>query len=156
MCVPINRPVGYRSGRSSGIDAVDGTADGERHSRVQELFRIADRVVVVSQWLYDSLVQNEVHPEKLVLIRHGLPDEYIQRLGTASRQSVRKRLQIGFVGRMNPVKGLGVLISAMRKLPPSTAIDLHVYGTARTRSTEYLPVHSAGRSRYRSANHIPW
>jgi glycosyltransferase involved in cell wall biosynthesis len=122
--------IGLRGRVASALTT--GVRTARRHSRVRELLRIADRVVVVSQWLYDSLRQNEVSPEKLVLLRHGLPDEYLHGLGTVSTRIARKRLQIGFVGRIHPVKGLGVLVSAVRMLPPSTPIDLRVYGTART------------------------
>jgi glycosyltransferase involved in cell wall biosynthesis len=102
-----------------------------RHAGVRELFRLADRVVVVSQWLYQALRLNQVDPEKLVLVRHGLPEEYLRGSGVASTRVAGQRLRVGYIGRMHPVKGLGVLVSAMRVLPPSLPIELHIYGTAR-------------------------
>jgi glycosyltransferase involved in cell wall biosynthesis len=51
---------------------------------------------------------------------------------------------------MHPVKGLGVLVSAIKALPPSTPVDLHIYGTARNdEEREYLAdvVTAAGSDR---------
>jgi len=100
-----------------------------RHAKVRELLRLADRVVVVSQWLHSALRRNGVDPGKLVLARHGLPDQYLDASGTP-RPSPRERLRVGYVGRMHPVKGLGLLVSALRALPLAMPIELHLYGAA--------------------------
>ncbi len=108
-----------------------GERTAGRHAGVRELFRLADRVVVVSQWLHSALRRNDVDPEKLSLVRHGLPDEYLYASGTSSAPSPRDRLRVGYVGRMHPVKGVRLLVSALRALPPSVPIELHIYGAAR-------------------------
>ena len=108
-----------------------GERTAARHARVRELFKLADRVVVVSQWLYSALRRNDVDTRKLALVRHGLPDDYLYASGTASTRSARGRLRVGYVGRMHPVKGLRLLVSALRALPLAMPIELHIYGTAR-------------------------
>jgi glycosyltransferase involved in cell wall biosynthesis len=108
-----------------------GERTAARHARVRELLRLADRVVVVSQWLHSALRRNDVDPGKLVLVRHGLPDEYLHASGTAPTRSAHDRLRVGYVGRMHPVKGLRLLVSALRMLPPAMPIELHLYGAVR-------------------------
>jgi glycosyltransferase involved in cell wall biosynthesis len=110
-----------------------------RHAGVRELFRLADRVVVVSQWLQSVLRRNAVDPRKVVLVRHGLSDEYLSASRTASTRRASCRLRIGYVGRVHPVKGLRLLVSALKALPSALPIELHAYGTARSaEEQEYL------------------
>jgi glycosyltransferase involved in cell wall biosynthesis len=108
-----------------------GERTASRHARIRELLRLADRVVVVAKWLYNTLRLNDVDPGKLVLVRHGLSDEYLCASGAPSR-SVRDRLRIGYIGRMDPVKGLRLLVSALKGLPHAMPIELHIYGSARS------------------------
>jgi glycosyltransferase involved in cell wall biosynthesis len=102
-----------------------------RGRRVHALLAMADHVVVVSQWLYDVLRSNGVAPDKLTLSRHGLPQEVLP--VPAAPRSVPQPslpLRVGYVGRFHPPKGVHVLIEAIRRLPVSTPITLHLYGAA--------------------------
>jgi glycosyltransferase involved in cell wall biosynthesis len=103
-----------------------------RHARVRELLRLADRVVVVSQWLQSVLRRNAVDLRKVVLVRQGLSDEYLYTSRSASTRSASGRLRVGYVGRIHPVKGLRLLVSALKALPSAQPIELHIYGTARS------------------------
>jgi glycosyltransferase involved in cell wall biosynthesis len=121
--------MGARGRLASALTA--GVRTAGRHASVREVFRLADRVTVVSQWLYDALRQNQVDSDKLALVRHGLPEEYFHRPGSAPRNIASGTVRVGYVGRMHPEKGLGVLVSAMRGVPAEMPMELHIYGIAR-------------------------
>jgi glycosyltransferase involved in cell wall biosynthesis len=98
-----------------------------RSFRMHQLFALADRIVVVAQWLYDVLIRNGVDSKKIVLSRHGL----------AAHQMVARRvrelhqnspLTIGFVGRFNHIKGAHILIEAVMRLPAEMPVQLQIYG----------------------------
>jgi glycosyltransferase involved in cell wall biosynthesis len=133
-----------------------------RRERIQQLFNLADGIVVVSKWLYDVLRINGVPDAKLSLCRHGLPPELINsrprfdgsttpiRLTSFAQGSVLKRsrrtltinaersqsidfkvskpIRIGYLGRFDPIKGVHVLVEAIKRLPLDIPIELRLYG----------------------------
>ncbi len=42
---------------------------------IRESFEKADRIVALNQWSFDLLIRNEVPKEKIILIRHGIPEK---------------------------------------------------------------------------------
>lgn len=82
-----------------------------------------DRIVAVSEWSRSLLLENGVPPEKLFFSRHGTSAETV-------RATERKRggiLRLVFLGRHAEVKGLHLLIGAIRSLP-DLAVSLDIYG----------------------------
>jgi glycosyltransferase involved in cell wall biosynthesis len=107
----------------------------ERTQRLQGLFELADRIVVVAGWLYEVLRRNGVPAEKLLLSRHGLAPQ--QMTGKHRRERRPERaLTVGFIGRFNPIKGAHVLISAMMRLPQHVPVRLRIYGICNDRMEE--------------------
>jgi glycosyltransferase involved in cell wall biosynthesis len=101
------------------------------HERTQELFDRSERVVVVAHWLREVLLRNDVSDEKIIVSPHGLPPTSIP--DTPSSKSCDDGtpdgpLRIGFVGRFTEVKGVGVLVDAVRQLPADRNVRLHLYG----------------------------
>ncbi len=93
--------------------------------RMQELGQLADRVVVVCQWLYDAMVRNGLSPQKLRLCRQGV--------ATATKPVVRARKEtgvctIGFLGRWDALKGIHILVQAIRRLDRNVPVELVVHG----------------------------
>lgn len=88
----------------------------------------ADRIVAVCRWLYDVLALNGVPRDKLVLCRHGLASDDLTAL-TASA-SLRKPhsgpLRILFLGRCDPVKGIDVVVRAVRAIPADIPFKLRI------------------------------
>lgn len=101
-----------------------------RSKGVRLFLDLADRVVVVSEWLYDTLKLNGVSPSKLLVCKHGLKknkNEVRQKLPTLPDF---KGVRVGYVGRFNPVKGVDILVEVIKGLSPDIPIQLHMYGVA--------------------------
>lgn len=99
-------------------------ADVRRRAQLQEAFARADRVVAVSRWLADVLLRNGLPSTKLSLCPQGAEETNL-----SFSKSDSGRLRIGFIGRYDPVKGLHVLVKAIRRLPRDVPISCHVWGS---------------------------
>jgi glycosyltransferase involved in cell wall biosynthesis len=111
---------------SSGFKMQDIVAAKRRGFR--EFCGITDRIVAVSQWLYTTLKDNGAPPEKLRFCKHGLTQTRRFRAAGPVRNDTGT-LRVGYVGRFHPVKGAGVVIEAVKKMPRSLRIELCLYGT---------------------------
>jgi glycosyltransferase involved in cell wall biosynthesis len=107
----------------------------ERSAHIAELSRTADRVVAVCQWLYDALAANGVPAEKLVLCRQGLPAAFLASAaataataGAAPQQARNGPLSLVYVGRWAPLKGIDIVVRAVRALPRAP-VQLTVHAT---------------------------
>ncbi|MBK1620623.1 hypothetical protein CKO42_19760 [Lamprobacter modestohalophilus] len=95
----------------------------------EECISLVDRFTVHADWCAELLLTNGVPPEKLVMVRsgwHGTAAPVADQEG--SRQSHGEPLRVAFVGRADPVKGLHVLIDAVRSLPQSLPIEVGFFG----------------------------
>jgi len=99
----------------------------KRKEVVRKLFEITDYTIVVSQWLYDTLSLNGASGSKLLLCRHGFGPMKTEAEKLCSNDAVIV-LKVGYIGRFNPVKGVHVLIKALKRLPQNTSIELRIYG----------------------------
>lgn len=97
-----------------------------RKQGLLEMARFADRIILVSQWMYDALLLNGLPPEKLVLCRHGISDSWPQQ--KPSNQPKTGALRVGFLGRWYFTKGVHVLIEAIKSLPTNIPIELFIHG----------------------------
>lgn len=112
------------------------------HERTQQLFDLSERVVVVAHWLRDVLLRNDVSDEKIAVSPHGLPPSSIPHVANkkeACSKAPDGPLRIGFVGRFTEVKGVDVLVDAVRQLPEDRDVRLHLYGmTGNDEDVAYL------------------
>lgn len=88
----------------------------------------ADHVVAVCGWLYDALLLNGVPRAKLSLNRQGVSHA----TDPAARQNRPVRgshapLVVGFLGRWDPIKGAGLIVEAMLRLPPGCRVELRLH-----------------------------
>ena len=111
---------------------------GAAHRDFRALLRKADRIVAVCLWARDVLRLNGVPDGKLVLCRQGLP-----RSGPrpAHRPAVRDDaapgiLRLGYFGRLDPVKGIDILIEALR-LIPEAPLRLDIFAVRQAGSDPY-------------------
>jgi glycosyltransferase involved in cell wall biosynthesis len=112
--------------------ALSARALGER--RKEEFARTvadADRIVAVCGWLFDALARNGVPADKLVLSRQGVDPEFAAEAAQAA--SGRKRgsdpqFRLLYLGRWHPVKGVDVLVRAVRALPSEPPVTLSIHG----------------------------
>jgi glycosyltransferase involved in cell wall biosynthesis len=82
----------------------------------------ADRVVAVCDWLYEALARNGVPRDKLVLHRQGVSDRPAV---ARERSRTAMPLVVGFLGRLDRLKGFDVLVEAMHALPAQANVELH-------------------------------
>lgn len=100
----------------------------EQAKRVAELIDDADRIVAVCQWLYDALRINGAPERKLTLCRQGLPTDDLAALrsANAARLDHGGPLRLLFLGRWDPIKGVDVIVRAMRFLPADAPVSLTI------------------------------
>jgi glycosyltransferase involved in cell wall biosynthesis len=91
----------------------------------------ADRIVAVSLWLFEALRRNGVPQEKLVLSRHGVAPDFAAEIRQRRRHvevSPKRPLRLIYLGRLHPVKGVHVAVSALRALPRALPVTLTIHG----------------------------
>jgi glycosyltransferase involved in cell wall biosynthesis len=107
------------SARSLGAEKVD---------RLREMFANSDRIIAVCGWLRDALLANGAPSNKLVLSRQGVSDDLAAVAHFAHDAPVdpRSPLRLLYLGRLHPVKGVDVVVQAIRSLPVSLNVSLTV------------------------------
>ena len=89
-----------------------------------KLAETCDKLVVLARWYKEVLESNGIAENKIVCIMQGLP------VGSHSNKENRIStdiLRIVFIGRINHLKGIHLLIDAIRQLP-NDKISLDIYG----------------------------
>ncbi len=99
----------------------------ERREREETLFSYFSYIIVVAKWLYSILKINNIQEGKLYYCRHGISKDFSYRKNE-SKSYAKDKIRVGYVGRFNSVKGIHVLIKAVKKLPKSIGIELKIYG----------------------------
>lgn len=74
----------------------------------------ADTVVAVCHWVRELILCNRVPRSKIMFSRHGLRIKEIRSLAIRSNETVC----FGYLGRIGPEKGIGVLLAALESMPP--------------------------------------
>ena len=95
-------------------------------ARTHRFLSQADLVIAPCQWVLDLLLANGLAAERLRLCRQGLthplPNEALPQAPL-----LEGPLRLGFFGRLDPTKGIEVLIKAMQRIP-SAPLDLVIHG----------------------------
>jgi len=98
-----------------------------RRNLLEEILSSCDRICVVSRWLYDALIINGALKERLVYLWVGLPANYIMQ--KAQRKViVQEKIRFAFIGRFTAIKGVELLVKAIKKLPARINVELCLYG----------------------------
>ena len=113
---------------------------GTAHRGFYDFVRKADRVVAVCLWARDVLRLNGVPDDKLVLCRQGLPRPGGIR-PAVSRPTDRDDaapglLRLGYFGRLDPAKGIDILIDALRRIPEAP-VRLDIFAVRQAGSDSY-------------------
>lgn len=120
----------------------------QTHDAVRRVFGTVDHIVAVCEWVRDVLVRNDVPTSKITVSRQGLPQD--EKNGETSQNetntdadpipsggfSEERPLRLIFLGRVDPTKGLHVVLRALQKIP-ETPVHLNVYGIVQENS-EYV------------------
>lgn len=95
------------------------------------------RIIAVAKWLYEVLKINGIAQDKLCYYRHGISGKPLAQ--PEHKPHLPGKIRVGFVGRLNPVKGTHTLIKAVRKMPQDIDIELKIYGRVNSREErDYL------------------
>ncbi|OYD99139.1 glycosyl transferase group 1 [Nostoc sp. 'Peltigera membranacea cyanobiont' 213] len=97
-----------------------------RHKALHTLLSEVDHIVAVCNWVKDVLLLNHVPSEKITVIRQGLCHNLPEKTNS-SQQYAQPTLNIAFLGRLDPTKGIHILIKALKAVP-KLPISLDIYG----------------------------
>jgi glycosyltransferase involved in cell wall biosynthesis len=93
-----------------------------RIDRFHSAARKLDRIVAVSAWVADVLRMNGVPESKIVLCRYGA----VTTPRPAARREGGGPLRLKYFGRLVGVKGIGIVIDALRQMPNADVrFDIH-------------------------------
>lgn len=95
-----------------------------QQSAIRALFEEVDRIVALRGWIAALLVSNGVPATKIVSSRHALCHPLAPRTRT---ERIGGPVRVAFMGRLDPTKGVDVLIRAIRLIPRAD-LKLDVYG----------------------------
>ncbi|UCC94935.1 MAG: glycosyltransferase family 4 protein [Candidatus Omnitrophota bacterium] len=97
----------------------------------------ADHIIAVCEWVKEVLSRNGVSEKKISVVRQGLSNEGIPNdEKEASVYDVDgQSLHIIYLGRVNPIKGIDVILRAI-KASPKVPIELHIYGVVQSRQEQ--------------------
>ncbi|RZK26077.1 MAG: glycosyltransferase [Flavobacterium sp.] len=116
-------------------------------ANLEKLAAISQKIVVLTNWYEKILLKNGVPKDKLVRISQGT----IGDLSSINQihNSVMLPIKIVFVGRISPLKGLHILISAIKSLNRSS-VELDIYGNEKDADyVEYWKHQTKGLSNIR-------
>jgi glycosyltransferase involved in cell wall biosynthesis len=103
---------------------------GVRHASARRFLQAeTSHIFAVCEWVRSVLVANGVPPGKITLSRQGLP--YPVRSSGARERSASLPLRLAFLGRLDPVKGLDILIDALATIP-HVDLQLDVFAVVQT------------------------
>jgi glycosyltransferase involved in cell wall biosynthesis len=110
----------------------------EAHGRFRSLLAKCDRVVAVCQWVMEMLAANGIPASKLRLCRQGLPRDAIRQDYARETAKVSRAgpIRLGYFGRLDPTKGLDVVLDALVQIPEIPVV-LEVYGIEQPGSAAY-------------------
>jgi len=100
------------------------------HQAVRALLAEVDRIVAPRGWVESVLSANGVPAWKIVRSAQPL----CVPAGSAWRQERTGPLAVAFLGRIDPTKGLDVLVRAVRLLPSDVPLQVNIFGVVEEQS----------------------
>ena len=109
----------------------------ERNSlRQRAMLDAVDWFVVLTQQAANIVIANGAPPAKVVVNRLGVSESIVRRPHDGSRGQGRTRSQvrIGYVGRLDPIKGVLDLVDAIKRVPRDVPMRVEFRGPAQTQA----------------------
>jgi glycosyltransferase involved in cell wall biosynthesis len=94
----------------------------------REMLATVDRFVVLTRWALEAVTANGAPSEKLALNRLGVSQTGFSAKPCPDRQPTRLPITVGYLGRLEPVKGVHDLVRAAASLPSETPIRVEIRG----------------------------
>ncbi|HEX2924217.1 MAG TPA: glycosyltransferase, partial [Chloroflexota bacterium] len=106
-------------------------------------FQNVDLAIAPSKFLMQMFSRNGYETKRILYSPHGLDTSWMTQTCTRDSGST---LCIGYVGQIDPIKGVDVLVRAFQLIPAQMPVELRVYGdlSKNPRFTEALLQISAG------------
>lgn len=104
-----------------------------RHRTVSKLMDRVNHIIAPAEWVKELLIRNGVAPEKITLSRQGLCHDIpltrhpLPLRGGGQGEGGTRELKIVFMGRLDPTKGLHLLIQSIKEVP-NLELTLDIYG----------------------------
>ena len=98
-----------------------------RHQAARNFMEEVDQIISLCSWSTEVLLENGVPGEKILLCRHGVIPGEVTAKAPRHFRNPQEPCRIVFLGRVDPVKGLDVLIRAITG-DPDLAVMLDIYG----------------------------
>jgi glycosyltransferase involved in cell wall biosynthesis len=96
-------------------------------SAEKKLLEEAGLIIAPSMAIRELLIRNGCGASKIILLPHG-----IEPLKKSIFETFAGRLiRFGYVGRIDPLKGLHILLKAMERLSNGKICELHIFGASR-------------------------
>ena len=94
----------------------------------REMLATVDRFVVLTRWALEAVAANGAPPGKLALNRLGVSQPGFTAKPSPDRQPTRLPITVGYLGRLEPVKGVHDLVRAAASLPSEARIRVEIRG----------------------------
>jgi glycosyltransferase involved in cell wall biosynthesis len=100
-----------------------------RHAAFRAMVAEVDHIVAVCEWVRDLLLLNDVPPSKVSISRQGITwtPESAAALAGSSMEGASGEMRLAFVGRLDPTKGLHIILDALR-MAPTLRVRLDIFG----------------------------
>ena len=127
-----------------------------RTAFLRERFNSLDAICAPTELMRDMLVANGIRPDLVRVSPYSIDLSQFEAVRSQHRAPTNG-LRFGYVGTINPPKGVHVMLEAFRRLGPETAATLEVVGDARKDRDYFADLYelAAGDPRIRFAGAIP-
>ncbi|MBD2139678.1 glycosyltransferase [Anabaena sp. FACHB-1237] len=105
-----------------------------RSQAFQSLMGEVDHIIAVCNWVKDILIINQIPDEKITVIRQGLCQDISEDFVESSNHTNNQPLRLVYFGRLDPTKGVEILIQSLLSKPQLHA-TLDIYGISQSSST---------------------
>lgn len=92
---------------------------------LKDAFSGVDIAIAPSKFLMETLVSNGFPRASVFVSRHGLEASWKADLRTGNQPL---KLRLGYIGQIEPIKGVDVLVKAFRLLPEDANVELRIHG----------------------------
>ena len=101
----------------------------QRLASLEQMTAHADQIVVVCDWMHQILLANGIDAERIRVCKYGTRPSAMQ-----AHRAANGPLKIAFLGRWDPLKGIHILVEAIRQIPQEIKLQLWVHGLAQNDS----------------------
>lgn len=113
-----------RFARLRGLRGNVGNAE-HRYRFLRRAFEEVDVAISPSRFLIEMFARNGYPTDRFRLSRHGLDTSWVSRVHA---RDARARPCIGYIGQIDPVKGVGLLVQAFLSIATEVSAELRIYG----------------------------